>query len=318
MIELIRRPLRMFSVMMRPLSAARNPRPTVKPCRQWRALYVTSAAAGLCLLSGCGRLSVLSPAGPVSSAERTLLLDSLTIMLAIIIPTGLAIAAFAFWFRQGNTRARYLPDFAFSGRLELLVWSIPALTILFLGGIAWLGSHQLDPATPLKSRRPALDIQVVALDWKWLFIYPQQNIATLNRIVAPAGVPLHFHITSATVFNVFFIPRLGSEIYGMYGMTTQLYLQADAPGTYPGLSAHFSGDGFPDMHFELQAVTPQEFAAWASATRASDRVLDEAAYDVLRRQSARVPVASYGRVQPGLFDAIVMQRLPPGEGPGKQ
>src|SRR5579871_4473990 len=201
MIELIRRPFRMLSVMMTPLSAARNPRPTVKPCRQWRALYVTSALAGLCLLSGCGRLSVLSPAGPVSTAERTLLLDSLAIMLAIIIPTGLAIAAFAFWFRRGNTRARYLPDFAFSGRLELLVWSIPALTILFLGGIGWIGSHQLDPATPLKSRRPALDIQVVALDWKWLFIYPQQNIATLNRIVAPAGVPLHFHITSATVFN---------------------------------------------------------------------------------------------------------------------
>jgi cytochrome o ubiquinol oxidase subunit II len=280
----------------------------------WR-IHTAALGAALCVLSGCGRLSVLSPAGPVSGAERTLLFNALTIMLAIVVPTILSIVGFAFWFRAQNRRASYLPEWSYSGRLELLVWSIPALTVLFLGGIAWLGSHQLDPARPLDSRRPPLEIQVVALDWKWLFIYPHEGIATLNRVVAPAGVPLHFSITSATVLNVFFIPRLGSEIYGMYGMTTQLYLQADAPGVYPGLAAHFNGDGFSGMSFELEAVTPQAFTAWESATRGAERTLDESSYDGLRRQSMDLPPVSYGRVKPGLFQEIVMQRVPPGEGP---
>jgi cytochrome o ubiquinol oxidase subunit 2 len=286
------------------------------PFRRARSIQTSALAAAALLLGGCGRLSVLSPAGPVSSAERTILFNSLTIMLAIVVPTLLAIAAFAFWFRARNTRARYLPDWDYSGRLELIVWSIPALTVLFLGGIAWLSSHQLDPARPLETKRAPLDIEVVALDWKWLFIYPQQGIASVNRVVAPAGVPLHFSITSASVLNVFFVPRLGSEIYGMYGMTSQLYLQADKPGVYPGIAAHFNGDGFSDMHFELEAVAPPEFAAWQSAARGSDRMLDESSYRALLHQSENVRPYSYGRVQPGLFQDIVMQHIPPGEGPG--
>jgi cytochrome o ubiquinol oxidase subunit 2 len=174
----------------------------------------------------------------------------------------------------------------------------------------------LDPAHPLASRTKPLEIQVVSLDWKWLFIYPEQGVASVNGLVAPAGVPLHFRITSASVFNVFFVPRLGSEIYSMYGMATQLHLQADRPGVYHGLSAHFSGDGFSDMAFDLQAVTPQEFSAWVNATSAAGPLLDEAAYRSLLKQSANIAPYTYRSVQPGLFDAIVMEKLPPGDGPG--
>jgi cytochrome o ubiquinol oxidase subunit 2 len=259
--------------------------------------------------------AVLSPVGPVGEGNRIVLLDSLAIMLAIVVPTIVAILAFAYWFRASNTRARYLPEWAYSGRLELLVWSIPALVIFFLGGIAWISAHLLDPAEPLKSKAKPVEVQVVSLDWKWLFIYPEQNVASINRMVVPTGVPLNLRITSASVFNVFFVPRLGSMIYAMYGMTARLNLQADRPGIYPGLSAHFSGDGFPGMAFNVHAVPPEEFARWADATRATGPVLDETAYRNLLRQSQNVSPYTFRSVQPGLFGDIVEQRLPPGEGP---
>jgi cytochrome o ubiquinol oxidase subunit 2 len=265
-------------------------------------------------LEGC-RAAVLSPAGPIGAADRTILLDALAIMLAIVVPTILAILAFAWWFRDSNTHARRQPTLTYSGRIELIVWSIPALVVFFLGGIAWIGSQLLDPARPLSSSAKPLEIQVVSLDWKWLFIYPEQGVASMNSLVAPAGVPLHFRITSASVFNVFFVPKLGSEIYSMYGMTTQLNLQADRPGIYPGLSAHFSGDGFSDMAFDLRAVTAEQFSAWATAAGASGPVLDEAAYRDLLRQSENIKPYTYRSVRPGLFDAIVMQKLAPGDGP---
>jgi cytochrome o ubiquinol oxidase subunit 2 len=268
--------------------------------------------AVLALLGGCGE-TVLSPIGPIGAAERTILLDSLAIMLAIVAPTIVATLVFAWWFRAGNRRARYLPRWAYSGELELLVWSVPALVILFLGGIAWIGSHDLDPAKPLKAR--SLQIDVVSLDWKWLFIYPGQQVASVNRMVVPAGVPLHLRVTSASVMNVFFVPRLGSQIYSMSGMATQLNLQADEPGTYPGLSANFSGDGFPDMRFNFEALPARQFDEWLTASRNTGGVLDDAAYRGLLRQSAGIKPYTYRSLQPGLFDRIVTRQLPPGEGP---
>jgi cytochrome o ubiquinol oxidase subunit II len=279
----------------------------------WSARSVC-ALFGLLALEGC-HTAVLSPAGPIGAADRTILLDALAIMLAIVVPTILATLAFAWWFRASNTRARHLPTWSYSGRVELIVWSIPALVVFFLGGIAWIGSHLLDPARPLSSAVKPLEIQVVSLDWKWLFIYPEQGVASVNDLVAPAGAPLHFQITSASVFNVFFVPRLGSEIYSMYGMTTQLYLQADRPGIYHGLSAHFSGDGFSDMAFDLHAVTPEQFSAWAAAASASGPVLDEAAYRTLLTQSKNVKPYTYRAIRRDLYGDIVLQRLPPGEGP---
>jgi len=277
--------------------------------RRLCSLVLASAA-----LSGCDQ-GVLDPAGPVGGAERVILLDSLVIMLAIVLPTILCTLAFAWWFRATNTRAAYAPHWANSGRLELIVWSIPVLVVLFLGGIAWYGSHDLDPAKPLISQRKPLEVEVVALDWKWLFIYPDQQIASINQLVIPVGTPVHFRLTSATVMNVFFVPQLGSEIYAMNGMITELNLQPDRPGTFLGLAAHFNGDGFSDMKFGVRAVSPVEFFRWVTDTRTSGPTLDEAAYRVLLHQSSRLPASTYGSVTPELFEALSSRHLPPGEGP---
>ena len=262
--------------------------------------------------AACNR-GILDPAGPIGSQEKQLLFNSTAIMLAIIIPTMIATIAIAWWFRRGNTKATYLPDWEFSGAIELVVWSVPALTIMLLGGIAWIGSHDLEPSKPLKSTVRPLDVEVVSLDWKWLFIYPDQGVATVNQLVVPAGVPIKYRLTSATVWNVFFIPQLGTMIYTMPRMTTRLYLQADRRGVYDGLSAHFSGDGFPGMQFRTHVVAPQQFAAWAEGARGKGPVLDGRAYALLERPSSYVKPSTYGAVAPGLFDAIVASRPLPQE-----
>ena len=267
------------------------------------------------VLTAC-QPAVLDPQGVVGIADKTILIDSLAIMLAIVVPTVAATFAFAWWFRASNTKAAYLPNFDYSGRLELIVWAIPLLVIMLLGGVAWIGSHDLDPARPLPSSQKPLEVDVVSLDWKWLFIYPDQGVASINQLIAPVGVPLHLRITSASVLNVFFVPRLGSEIYAMNGMTSQLNLQADEPGRYHGLAAHFSGDGFSDMDFELHAVPPAEFSDWAANARAAgEPTLDAASYRQLLVQTQNVKPYTYRAVLPGLFAAIVNQKLPPGLGP---
>jgi len=269
----------------------------------------------LLLLGGCSGASILRPGGPIGANNRTILLDSLAIMLAIVVPTMLATLAFAWWFRAGNARARYRPEFVYSGRIELIVWSIPLLVILFLSGLIWIGSHDLDPARPLQDKTPPLEVQVVSLDWKWLFVYPAQGIATLNRPVVPAGVPIRFRLTSASVMNSFFVPRLGSQIYTMNGMVTTLHLRADQPGSYYGQSAHYSGDGFSDMNFRLQAVPAADFTRWVAGVQAAGGLLDASAYRVLARQSQHEPPKHWGAVQPQLFDMVVAQHLPPAPGP---
>ncbi len=259
---------------------------------------------------------MLDPRGPVSAAEHTILIDSLAIMLAIVGPTILAALIFAFWFRAGNSRARRRPQFVYSGQIELVVWSIPLLTILVLGGFIWIGSHRLDPYRPLVSNRPTLRVQVVALDWKWLFLYPDQGIAAVNELTVPAGAPVHFDITSASVLNAFFVPQLGSLIYAMNGMNTQLNLQADAPGDYFGLSAHYSGDGFSDMHFTVHAVPQTAFETWVADTRRAGPALNSAEYARLAKQSRNVQPYTYRSADPALYPEIVTQQQPPGPGPG--
>jgi cytochrome o ubiquinol oxidase subunit 2 len=258
------------------------------------------------LLAGC-EPGVLHPAGPVAAGERTIILNSLAIMLAIIVPTIIATLAFAWWFRAGNTRARYRPDWAYSGQLELLVWSIPLLAVIFLAGIGAVGSYRYEPSRPLPSAQPALPVQVVALDWKWLFIYPEQGIATVNRLVLPAGRPIAFRITSATVMNSFFVPRLGSQIYAMPGMDAKLHLQADRPGRFRGISAHYSGAGFPDMNFATDAVSPAQFGQWIDTTRAQGPVLDGATLQAMTARAAPAPPSTFRAVAPGLYDAVLRQ-----------
>jgi cytochrome o ubiquinol oxidase subunit 2 len=267
------------------------------------------AAPGL-LLGSCNR-GILDPVGPVGHAEKTILINSTAIMLAIIIPTMIATVAFAFWFRRGNAKATYRPDWEYSGAIEMVVWSIPALTVMLLGGIAWIGSHDLEPSKPLKSANPALKVEVVSLDWKWLFIYPDQGVATVNELVVPAGTPVNFRLTSATVWNVFFVPQMGTMIYTMPGMTTQLNLQTDKAGDYDGLSAHFSGDGFPGMKFKVHALPPDQFALWAQGARGAGPALDGQTYAALSKPSSYVKPITYGAVAPGLFDAVAMQRPVP-------
>lgn len=248
---------------------------------------------------------VLDPQGPVAAAERTILMDATAIMLAVIVPVIVLTLVFAWWFRAGNGRAKRDPDWAYSGAIEVTVWSIPALVILFLGGIAWIGSHDLDPARPLASRGAPLTVQVVSLDWKWLFIYPDLGVASVNRMVVPAGAPLRLRLTSASVMNSFFVPQLGSQIYTMGGMTTTLHLMADRPGTYPGLSANFSGDGFSDMRFDAVALAPGEFARWLVGARDGATPLDAAHYAALARPGAAAAPATYAPVAPGLFETIL-------------
>ncbi|THD57509.1 ubiquinol oxidase subunit II [Phenylobacterium sp.] len=278
------------------------------------AVATRAAACPLALLGGCR--GVLDPQGPVGAGEKLILLDAVAIMLVIVVPVIVATLAFAWWFRASNARARYLPDWSFSGRIELIIWSIPALVIMFLGGLAWVSSHDLDPAKPLPAgaARP-LQVEVVSLDWKWLFIYPDLGIASVNQLVVPAGAPLHLRLTSGSVMTAFFVPQLGSMIYTMNGMVTQLNLQADHPGSYPGLASQFSGDGFAGMHFETRAVAPAAFAAWAADAKSSGPVLDASAYVALSRQSQDVAPFTYRAAPQGLFEQIAMRELPPGPGP---
>jgi cytochrome o ubiquinol oxidase subunit 2 len=256
---------------------------------------------------------ILDPVGPVGAAEKQIMLNSLAIMLAIVIPVIIATAAFAWWYRAGNRKAEYRPDWDYSGAIELVVWSIPLLTVILLGGIAWIGSRDLDPGRPLTSKTQSLRVDVVSLNWKWLFIYPDQGVATVNQLVVPTNTPLDLHLTSATVWNVFFVPRLGTMIYTMPGMTTRLNLQADQPGVYDGQSSHFSGDGFSGMRFKVRAVPRDSFATWASTARSAGKPLDAEAYAALARPSSYVPPMIYAGVAPGLFDAVAtMKPLPAG------
>jgi cytochrome o ubiquinol oxidase subunit II len=204
---------------------------------------------------------------------------------------------------------------AYSGRIELVVWGIPTLVVMLLGGVAWIGAHRLDPAKPLDPSQRALEIQVISLDWKWLFLYPDNRVATLNTLIIPVGTPVHFTLTSASVMNAFFIPQLGSMIYTMNGMSTQLNLQADAPGTYHGLSSHFSGDGFADMNFQVQALPVAEFEIWAQGAAKSQDALDGDSYAALTRQSSKVAPAAFRLADADLYDAIVAHRIAAGPGP---
>jgi len=184
-----------------------------------------------------------------------------------------------------------------------------------LGGVSWIGSHRLDPATPIESAIPPLEVQVVSLDWKWLFLYPSEGIASVNLLMVPTGTPIHFKLTSASVLSAFFVPQLGSMIYTMNGMITQLNLMADHPGAYRGMSSHFNGDGFSNMHFTLSSVEPARFAAWVAQTRRAGPVLDAASYRALSRQSSNVAPYTFRAADAGLFGDIVTQNLPPGPGP---
>ena len=271
------------------------------------ALHRVAVVCAALFVASCSPAGVLDPQGPTAVAERLLLINSTAIMLVVVVPVIVATLAFAWWYRASNPRATRSIDQSFEGRVEFVTWSIPALIVILLGGVTWIGSHQLDPRSPIAADAKPLRIDVVALDWKWLFIYPEQGIAAVNQLVVPAGTPVQFRLTSATVMNSFFVPQLGSQIYTMSGMATHLNLLADRPGEYQGISANFSGDGFADMRFILAAVTAGDFDAWVGRVRSTGSALDAAGYAALAKPSSAVPPANYGLVERNLFERILKE-----------
>jgi cytochrome o ubiquinol oxidase subunit II len=275
-----------------------------------RYLPLAILMIGVAALGGCAE-GALDPKGPVAFAEREILFNSLGIMLAIVIPTILATLGVAFWFRASNARANYRPNFRYSGRLEMLVWSIPLMTVFLVGRVAWIGSHDLDPPRPIASTEKPLRVQVASLDWKWLFIYPEEGVASVNQLTIPVGTPVSFELTSSGVMNSFSVPQLAGQIYTMAGMMTRLNMRADYPGTYRGMSANFSGDGFADMHFDVAAVPPERFAQWVASTRSAGPALDAQAYADLVKPSKAVAPFTYRSIAPGLFTSILSAGLQP-------
>jgi cytochrome o ubiquinol oxidase subunit II len=267
------------------------------------------AVCGATLLASCQQAGVLDPQGPIGAAQLLLLINSTEIMLVVVVPVILATLGFAWWYRSSNPRASRASDESYEGRIEFVTWSIPALIVILLGGVIWIGSHQLDPRAPIPADTKPLRVEVVALDWKWLFIYPDQGIAAVNQLVVPVGTPIEFRLTSATVMNSFFIPQLGSQIYTMGGMTTHLNLMAGNPGEFSGFSANFSGDGFAEMRFIAKAVPAGDFDTWVTQVRGAGSALDDAAYAVLAKPSKAVPPTTHRSVEPKLFDRIIEQTV---------
>jgi cytochrome o ubiquinol oxidase subunit 2 len=256
------------------------------------------------LLSGCNWV-VLDPKGSIGQSEKTLLITSVVLMLLVVVPVIALTLWFAWHFRASNTKAKYRPDFAHSLGIEVTVWVIPCLIIIALGIITWNSSHTLDPYRQIATNKKPVNVEVVALDWKWLFIYPDLKIATVNEMAMPVGTPVDFTITSDTVMNSFFIPQLGSQIYAMGGMQTRLHLVADSAGTYRGISANFSGDGFSGMHFDAIATDQPGFDAWVQKVRQSGPTLDAAAFAKLQAPTQDVPPAYFGSVNGDVFHNVV-------------
>lgn len=260
------------------------------------------------LLGGC-HLEVLSPKGDVGMQEKSLILTALGLMLLVVIPVIVLTLVFAWKYRASNTKATYAPKWSHSTAIEAVVWIVPCIIIAILGTITWRTSHTLDPYKPLDSKVKPLVIQAVSLDWKWLFIYPDYGVASVNEIALPTNVPVKFEITSDSVMNAFFVPQLGSQIYAMAGMETQVNLIANEPGTFAGLSSNYSGAGFSDMHFDTIATSQQGFDDWIKKAKASSTHLDAQTYHALTQPSEKAPVAYYATVMPDLFNGIIHQYM---------
>jgi cytochrome o ubiquinol oxidase subunit II len=286
------------------------------PCLSWRAaLRHWPVVCAALLLASCQPAGILDPQGPIAAQELLLLINSTAIMLVVVIPVIVATVAFAWWYRSSNARAGRSTDESYEERVEFVTWSIPALTVILLGGVIWISAHQLDPRVPIPAKSDPLRVDVVSLDWKWLFIYPDQGVAAVNLLVISAETPIAFRLTSATVMNSFFVPQLGSQIYTMGGMTTHLHLLADKPGEFPGFSANFSGDGFAWMQFVVKSVPIGDFNAWLAQVRGTGSALDDASYAELAKPSKAVPPTTYRSADPKLFERI-MEKTVTGPGQG--
>jgi cytochrome o ubiquinol oxidase subunit 2 len=271
------------------------------------------------LLAGCNMV-LLHPSGSVAAQQGHLIVASTVLMLLIVVPVIALTGIFAWRYRHSNSGATYAPDWDHSTQLELVIWAAPLLIIIALGALTWISSHTLDPYRPLRHVDVArtvpaavkpLTIEVVALDWKWLFIYPEQGIAVVNEVAAPVDVPINFKITASSVMNSFFVPALAGQIYAMPGMQTQLNAVINRPGDYEGFSANYSGAGFSGMHFKFRGLSGSGFDEWVKSARSTRRELDNDSYLQLEKPSERDPVRRYSQVATGLYDAILSQCVTP-------
>ena len=273
------------------------------------------------LLGACHAV-VMDPSGDIAVQQRDMLLVSTYLMLLIIVPVILLTVWFAWKYRQSNKEARYEPDWDHSTQLELVIWSVPLLIIICLGAITWVGTHLLDPFRPLDRIAPGrpiakeinpLEVDVVALDWKWLFIYPEYGVATVNELAAPLDRPIDFHITSASVMNSFYIPALAGQIYAMVGMDTQLHAVINKPGKFSGMSANYSGAGFSGMHFTFYGRSEAEFAQWIAAIKQDKARLGRSDYLTLAQPTSNEPVRHYGSIDTSLYGAVLNMCVEPGK-----
>lgn len=266
------------------------------------------AGAGL-TLAGCSG-GVLDPKGQVGMDEKNLIILCTILMLIVVVPVIFLTLYFAWKYRASRDFEIYTPKWAHSTKIEAVVWSIPILIVVSLSVITWRSTHALDPYAPLEGQGEHLTVEVVSLNWKWLFIYPEQGIATVNELVFPANKPVAFKITSESTMNSFFIPQLGSQIYSMAGMETKLHLIADEPGTYKGISSNYSGAGFTGMKFNAIATpTEDDFEAWVASVKQSQTSLTSGAYEQLAEPSENNPVTYFSKVDDGLFQNIVMKYM---------
>lgn len=273
-----------------------------------------SLLGGTFALSGCSHLVVMSPFGDIAQQQSDLIVTATVLMLLIIVPVIFLTLLFAWRYRASNTAATYAPDWDHSTKLELLIWGAPLLIIIALGTITWISTHKLDPYRPLDridASRPLpadvkpLVVEVVSMDWKWLFFYPEQGIATVNELAAPVDRPITFKLTSSNVMNTFYIPALAGMIYTMPGMETKLHAVINKAGVYDGMSAHYSGSGFSGMRFKFHGLSGADFEQWVAKNKADGQALTRAEYLNLEQPSEYVPVRRFATVDPELYHAIV-------------
>ncbi len=265
----------------------------------------------LLLLAGCSKMEVLNPKGVIAADEKQLLIDALCLMLLIIIPVIIFTLVIAYRYRASNTKAKYSPNWSHGNLLEIGWWILPVIIIVILGTITWRTTHSLDPYKPIESHVPPVNIQVVSLQWRWLFIYPEQNIATLDFVEFPVNTPISFSVTSDAPMNSFQIRQLAGQIYAMNGMKTELHLIANQTGDYDGRSVNFSGAGFTDMTFIAHVVPQADFNAWVQSVKKGNNVLSMAAYKQLALPSQDHSVQLYSAVAPDLFNSIIMSYMGP-------
>ncbi len=312
----------MLCVSLAPSRKAYLPTHKMPKTSHSRGLAWPAAAACAAALAGCSKAVVLNPAGDVAAQQGNLVVTATLLMLIVIVPVIIATLVFAWKYRQGNKDAAYEPDWHHSTTLELVIWTVPLMIIIALGAITWIATHKLDPYRPLDRIDDAralpadvrpLEVQVVAMDWKWLFLYPEQGIATVNELAAPVDRPIHFKLTATSTMNAFYVPDLAGMIYAMPGMQTELNAIINQPGEFKGLASHYSGPGFSGMTFKFHGLPEGDFEQWVQKARQEGRTLDQGSYLQLAKPSERDPVQRFASVQDGLYDRVLNRCVEDGQ-----